>query len=48
VNYAQGALFSFDGSLTGDQWAQLGVNGAVWLLVPMVIGLRLVLRSEVK
>jgi len=48
VNYAQGALFSFDGSLTGDQWAQLGVTGAVWLLVPMVIGLRLVLRSEVK
>jgi ABC-2 type transport system permease protein len=48
VNYAQGALFSFDGSLTGSQWAQLAVTGVVWLLVPMAIGLRLVLRSEVK
>jgi ABC-2 type transport system permease protein len=48
VNYAQGALFAFDGSLTGDQWAQLGVTGVVWLLIPMAIGLRLVLRSEVK
>ena len=48
VNYAQGALFAFDGLLTDDQWAQLGVTGVVWLLIPMAIGLRLVLRSEVK
>jgi ABC-2 type transport system permease protein len=48
VNYAQGALFQFDGSLSGDQWAQLGVTGVIWLLIPMAVGLRLVLRSEVK
>ncbi len=45
-NYAQGALF--EGESTGEQWAQLGVTGAVWLVIPLAIGLRLVLRSEVK
>lgn len=45
-NYAQTALFN--GSLTGEQWANLGVAGGIWLLVPLVVGLRLVMRSEVK
>jgi ABC-2 type transport system permease protein len=44
--YAQSALFN--GSLTGEQWANLGVTSAIWLLAPLAIGLRLVLRSEVK
>ena len=46
-NYAQGALT--DGaSMTGDQWAQLGVTGFVWLAVPLALGLWGVRRSEVK
>ncbi len=45
-NYAQSALFS--GSMTGEQWSQLGVSGALWLVAPLVIGIVLVLRSEVK
>ena len=45
-NYAQSALFN--GSMSGEQWAQLGVASTLWLLVPMVVGIRLVLRSEVK
>ncbi|MFC7495326.1 MULTISPECIES: ABC transporter permease [unclassified Nocardioides] len=45
-NYAQSALF--DGNLTGEQWAQLGVTGLFWLVIPMAIGLWSVLRSEVK
>jgi len=45
-NYAQGALF--EGSVSGEQWAQLGVTGLLWLVIPLVIGVRLVLRSEVK
>jgi ABC-2 type transport system permease protein len=45
-NYAQTALF--EGSLTGAQWAHLGVAGVIWLVVPLAVGLRLVLRSEVK
>jgi ABC-2 type transport system permease protein len=45
-NYAQSALFN--GSLTGEQWAQLGVTGVIWLVVPMTVGIWMVLRSEVK
>ena len=45
-NFAQGALFN--GTLTGEQWAQLGVTSVIWLLAPLTAGLWLVLRSEVK
>ncbi|WP_436699299.1 ABC transporter permease [Nocardioides sp. BYT-33-1] len=38
----------FDGSLTGQDWAQLGVTSALWIVLPLLIGTRLVLRSEVK
>jgi len=38
----------FHGSLTGEQWAQLGVTSVVWLAVPLTIGLWTLLRSEVK
>ena len=45
-NYAQSRLF--DGALTSEQWAQLGVTSLVWLAVPTAIGIWLVMRSEVK
>jgi ABC-type transport system involved in multi-copper enzyme maturation permease subunit len=45
-NYAQGNLFN--GVMTGTYWAQLAVTTFVWLVVPLAVGLRLVLRSEVK
>jgi ABC-2 type transport system permease protein len=46
-NFAQGALT--DGaSMTGEQWLQLGVTGVFWLVIPLAVGLRMVLRSEVK
>ena len=45
-NFAQGALF--DGVPTAEQWGQLGVSGLIWLVLPLALGLRLVLRSEVK
>lgn len=38
----------FDNTLTGEEWAQLGVSSLIWIGLPMAIGLRLVLRSEVK
>lgn len=38
----------FDTGMTAHQWAQLGVATTIWLVIPMVIALRLVLRSEVK
>ncbi|MDE0774842.1 ABC transporter permease subunit [Nocardioides sp.] len=45
-NYAQGQLF--DQVPSAEQWANLGVSGLVWLVLPLAVGLRLVLRTEVK
>jgi ABC-type transport system involved in multi-copper enzyme maturation permease subunit len=45
--FAQTPLFE-GGSPTGEQWAQIGVSGTIWLVIPMVIGVWAVLRSEVK
>jgi len=38
----------FDSTLTGEEWTQLAVTTGLWVVIPMAIGLRLVLRSEVK
>ena len=43
---AQGTLF--DGDLTGEQWANLGVTSVIWLILPLLAGIALVMRSEVK
>jgi hypothetical protein len=48
VNYAQSFLFSFDGPLTGEQWAHIGVTHLLWLVLPLLVGLRLLMRSEIK
>ena len=48
VNAAQSALFTIGSPVTGQEWAQLAVTEAVWLALPLVVGLRLVLRSEIK
>jgi ABC-2 type transport system permease protein len=45
-NYAQGALFNGDPSAA--EWAHLGVTGLVWLVIPMAVGLKMIMRSEVK
>lgn len=45
-NYAQTALFN--GSLSTAQWEHLAVTAVIWLVVPLAIGVRLVLRSEVQ
>lgn len=45
-NFASTRLF--EGSLTGTDWAHLAVSGTAWLLIPLAVGLRLVVRSEVK
>lgn len=45
-SYASSRLYQ--DSMTSEHWAQLGVAGLFWLLIPLAIGLRLVLRSEVK
>ena len=44
--YAQTPLF--EGRLDGEQWAQLGTSGLIWFVIPMIVGVWTVLRSEVK
>jgi hypothetical protein len=46
ANYARS--FLFEGTPTGEQWAQVGVTVALWLVLPAVVALRAVMRSEVK
>jgi hypothetical protein len=45
-NVAQGNLFG--GDMGGQEWGQLAVASLIWLIIPLAIGVRLVLRSEVK
>jgi ABC-2 type transport system permease protein len=48
IQFAQAGLFVFAQPLTGQEWAHIAVTGATWLLLPLVAGLGLVMRSEVK
>lgn len=49
VDFNTTSAVLFDGGPHGgEQWAQLGVTGAIWLLLPLAVGLTLVMRSEVK
>lgn len=38
----------FDEEMTGEYWAQLGTSGLLWLVLPLVVGLLMVRRAEVK
>jgi ABC-2 type transport system permease protein len=37
-----------EGALTSQQWVQLLATGAIWLVVPLAVGLVFVVRAEVK
>ncbi|MFE4002011.1 ABC transporter permease [Nocardioides sp. YIM B13467] len=45
LNWATMNLYS---ETTAKMWAQLGVASLIWLVIPTLVGLRLVLKSEVK
>jgi ABC-2 type transport system permease protein len=45
-NFAQSKLF--DPPVSGEEWAQLGTSGLIWLVIPLAVGVWAVLRSEVK
>ena len=38
----------YDGSITAEGWAQLGVSVAIWVLLPLVLGWMRLMRREVK
>ncbi len=35
-------------NLSGEEWAQLATSSAIWILLPLVVGLWRVMRAEVK
>lgn len=43
--WAHGALY--EGGLTGTEWAQLAVTGTAWLVLPTLVGLWTLMRSEI-
>jgi ABC-2 type transport system permease protein len=45
-DYAQSPLLK--GALTSQQWVQLLTTGAIWLVLPMTVGLVFMVRAEVK
>jgi ABC-2 type transport system permease protein len=45
-DYAQSPLLK--GALTSQQWVQLLTTGAIWLVLPMAVGLVFMVRAEVK
>ena len=45
-DFATGALL--EGSVSAQQWVHLAATGLIWLVVPLAVGLRLVVRAEVK
>jgi len=40
--------FLFEGPPQGEEWAQVATTAGLWLVLPSLLGIRLVLRSEVK
>ena len=45
-NFAHVTLFS--GSPSGEEWAHLGTSSALWVALPLTVGLLLLRRAEVK
>lgn len=56
IAMAQAPLYGYDSmtgerlaaTLSGEQWTQLGVVTVIWIVLPFVIGMARVLRSEMK
>lgn len=56
IAMAQAPLYGYDtmtgepiaASLTGEQWAQLGVVTLIWIVLPFVVGMVRVVRTELK
>jgi ABC-2 type transport system permease protein len=44
----QSRYLLFDSALSATEWTQLGVTTLIWVVLPLAVGLRLVMRSEIK
>lgn len=47
-NTAQTPLFMGDYTPTGEEWAQIATSAFIWLVIPLVLGIRRLLRIEFK
>ena len=48
VDFFYSTTSLFEGVPSAEGWAQLAVSGSVWMVLPMLLGVRLMLRTEVK
>ena len=48
VDFQYSSTRLYDNDLSATDWAHLGVSGLIWLVIPLAIGLRMLMRSEVK
>ena len=48
VDFNDDSTLLYDGGFTATDWLHLAVSGLLWLVLPLLLGLRLLLRSEVK
>ncbi len=47
-DHAWASMALYEADMTGQMWAQLAVTSTIWLVIPLAIGTRMLLRSEVK
>jgi len=50
INFGEAQSHLYDGfwNMSGDEWGKLIVSGCIWFALPLAIGLRRILRAEVK
>lgn len=48
VDFFYSTTSLYEGVPSAEGWAQLAVSGGVWMLLPLLLGVRLMLRSEIK
>lgn len=48
VDFFYSTTSLYEGVPTGEQWAQLAVSGLIWMVLPLALGTRLLMRAEVK
>jgi len=48
VDFGDAQTPLFDNMPSGEEWAQIGTSGLIWLAIPLAFGVWSVLRSEVK
>jgi ABC-2 type transport system permease protein len=48
IDFTQAQSPLIDASMTGEDWVHLLVSGLIWLAIPVALGLRRILRAELK